>query len=168
MCVKLILIFFFFCESKCNGHTLFQQPALPPVRTGVIQVWRAKMQLGAPFFTMFPEGEQKTEAGDTFLDLMKVLDVRKPWQGVEKLVLLFIFRASPCWLWFWGDTGVSSFVGHTRFNTHRVLLLPSAAVIRILAGTSCGQWSLEPLSGTSLHSWAKSHQEEEIFLKLPF
>lgn len=29
----------------------------------------------APFFTVLSEGEQKTEAGATFLDLPKVLDV---------------------------------------------------------------------------------------------
>lgn len=39
----------------------------------------------ALFFTVFSEGEQKTEAGDIFLDLVKVLDVKKPDKELKSL-----------------------------------------------------------------------------------
>lgn len=152
---------FFFCESKCKEHTL-------PVRTGVIQVWLAKRQLGGP---VFPEGEQKTEAEDTFLDLTKVLDVRKPCQGVKRLALLFIFRAPPCCMWCRGDVHVFSFVGNTKFNTF-CCSHPSPLYCLLQQWLeswlgSCGQRSLEPLSGDSVHGQTATRRRK-IFLKFPF
>jgi hypothetical protein len=40
----------------------------------------------APFFSVLLEGEQKTEAGDRFFDLLKAPGVRKSWQAVKELL----------------------------------------------------------------------------------
>lgn len=157
-CVKLIFDFFY--SVSPNAVDTFSSNTTPPpapVRMGVIQVWLAKRQLGGPILHRVPWRRTENKLGTHFLTSWKC------WMSGSldkelKSLSSFSYWEHLCAECNSGVISVfSSFVGHTRFNAYCVLLLPSiafalscAAMIRILAGSSCGQWSLEHLSGASL------------------
>lgn len=106
--------FFFSASPYAMGILFTSNLHPPPVRTGVIQVWRAKRQLGRPIRHHVPWRRTENKLGTRFLTSQKCWMSGSLDKEFRNLVLLFIFRASPCC-----DSGeLPEFPRSSRFNTH--------------------------------------------------
>lgn len=113
-CVKLILIFFS-ASPYAMGILFTSNLHPPPVRTGVIQVWRAKRPLGRPIRHHVPWRRTENRSwGHVSWPHKSVGMSGSLDKEFRNLVLLFIFRASPCC-----DSGkLPAFPCSSKFNTH--------------------------------------------------